>query len=110
MKQVKLEINLPENVIIPMCEALHEVQAGIVGNYDHVMSYSHVKGAWRPLANAHPYDGEINQISYGEECKLELRCPYNKVAQACKIIRQIHPYEEPLINILPLLNDEFQIA
>lgn len=107
MKQVKLEIYLPREYVEKIWEALHELGAGVVGDYDHVVSFAPVEGAWRPNQQADPYAGEPNELSYGNEYKLEIRCPYEHVSEALALIRRIHPYEEPLINILPLLNDEF---
>lgn len=110
MKIVKLEIYLPRDMIEPTLEALHELGAGSVGNYDHVTSFSPVQGTWRPNEDASPYEGTQGKLSYGNEYKLEVRCPYVLVKQAVLIIKEIHPYEEPLINVIPLLNDEFELS
>lgn len=107
MKEVKLEVYLPRTFVEPIWEALHEIGAGVVGNYDHVVSFAPVEGAWRAKENANPYAGTAGDLSYGNEYKLEIRCPYNQVKKAIKIIRELHPYEEPLINVLPLLNNLF---
>lgn len=109
MNKVKLEIYLPREYVEPILEALHELGAGMVGNYDHVTSFSPVQGTWQPNEAANPYEGIQKELSYGNEYKLEVRCPYDLVKQAVSTIRQLHPYEEPLINILPLLNDEFEL-
>lgn len=42
------------------------------------------------------------------EMKMEVRCPAGKVREAVQIIKEIHPYEEPVINVIPLLNEFFQ--
>ena len=35
---------------------------------------------------------------------MEVRCKKDFIAEAIHAIRKIHPYEEPLYNIIPILN------
>jgi len=44
----------------------------------------------------------------GLECKLEIRCKREYVKSAINVIKEIHPYEEPLINIIPIVNELFE--
>ncbi|MDP7978199.1 divalent cation tolerance protein CutA [Bacillus sp. WLY-B-L8] len=39
----------------------------------------------------------------GTEYKMEFKCLYEKIEEVLSIIKSIHPYEEPVINVLPLL-------
>lgn len=107
--KVKIEVYLPKECIAPLCDALHEAGACRVGKYDHVVSYQPTEGFWRPLPDSAPYDGKVGEISHGCEYKLEFRCDAALVDKAVKAIRSVHPYEEPLINILPLLNESFGV-
>lgn len=93
----KLEIFIPEQFVISLRDELAKVGAGRIGKYDHCLAYTLVKGYWRPLEGSNPFDGEIGQISEGMEAALEA-------------IRRIHPYDEPLINIIPLANQLFKNA
>jgi hypothetical protein len=34
---------------------------------------------------------------------MELRCPAALVKEAVRTIRAVHPFEEPVINVIPLL-------
>jgi len=45
---VKMEVLLPEEYIEACRNALNDLGILSVGDYDHVISYSHVKGYWRP--------------------------------------------------------------
>ncbi|MDQ0268397.1 cytochrome C biogenesis protein [Cytobacillus purgationiresistens] len=105
IKYVKFEILLPEKYIEEMRNQLNRVGMLTVGNYDQVVSYTHVQGFWRPLAEAEPFHGEKGVISSGTECRLEFRCLNNRMDEAKEIIQSVHPYEEPIINIIPLLNE-----
>ena len=100
---VKIEIFAPAESVVPLLDALHAVGAGRVGNYDHCVSVSRVTGYWRPLPGAQPYEGVVGELSEGSECKVELRCPHTLAADVVRAIRAVHPYEEPVINVLPLL-------
>lgn len=105
--QVKLEIFIPEKYVVILREALASAGAGIIGDYDHCASVTEVRGYWRPLEGAEPYAGIVGKISEARECKVEVNCPREAVPEVIRAIRKIHPYEEPLINIIPLANDLF---
>ena len=49
MDWLKLEIYIPESHFSMLQSALQLVGAGHIGNYDSCLSYSRVKGTWRPL-------------------------------------------------------------
>ena len=76
-KYVKLETYIPETHLRDLQKVLQETDAGHIGNYDSCMSYSRVTGTWRALDGAKPYIGAPGEIS-----------------------------EEPVINLIPLLNME----
>lgn len=104
---VKIELFIPEQFVETLRDELNVINVGHIGNYDHCISITHVRGYWRPLAGAVPYQGEIGKINEGTECKVEVNCRQEYVAEAIKVIRRIHPYDEPLINIIPLVNHLF---
>lgn len=105
VKEVKLEIYVPGEYIEQIRDVLADKGIGQVGNYSHVISYQESKGFWKALEGSKPYRGEMGELCSGNEMKMEVRCPVERVKQAVRIIRQIHPYEEPLINVVPLAND-----
>jgi hypothetical protein len=104
----KLEIFIPEQFVINLRDELAKVGAGRIGKYDHCLAYTLVKGYWRPLEGSNPFDGEIGEISEGMEAKVEINCRGELVEAALETIRRIHPYDEPLINIIPLANQLFK--
>lgn len=107
-QEVKIEIFIPEEFIETLRDELGKVGAGHIGNYDHCMSITPVRGYWRPLPGATPYQGEVGKISTGTECKVEVNCAWELVRPALEAIRRIHPYEEALINVIPLVNHLFE--
>ncbi|MCL1631979.1 hypothetical protein M3N64_08460 [Sporolactobacillus sp. CPB3-1] len=44
----KIEVFIPEDYIAPLRNRLNTLSILTVGNYDHVIPYSKVKGYWRP--------------------------------------------------------------
>lgn len=106
--EVKIEIYIPEEYIIKLRDELNKLAVLKIGDYDNVMSMTNVQGYWRPCAGSNPFNGEVGRICKGEECKVEIRCKTEYVKSAIKVIRKIHPYEEPVINIIPIINDLFE--
>ncbi len=100
---VKLEIFIPPEFVDRLGDALSELGAGRLGNYERCMSVTQVRGYWRPLAGAQPYLGQIGRVETADECKVEMNCPWELVPEAIRKIREIHPYEEPLIQVVPLI-------
>ena len=41
------------------------------------------------------------------DLEIEVNCPLADVKAAFGAIRAIHPYDHPLINVVPLLNHQF---
>jgi len=104
---VKIELFIPEEFVETLRDSLAMVNVGRIGNYDHCISVSNVRGYWRPLPGANPYQGEVGVISQGAECKVEVNCRKEDVNNALRVIRQVLPYDEPVINIIPLVNHLF---
>lgn len=103
----KLEIFIPETHLAALQKALQEADAGHIGNYDCCLSYSRVTGCWRPLAGTAPYLGSIGEISSEPELKVEAACRRERVDETVQAVKKIHPYEEPVINVIPLYRTSF---
>jgi hypothetical protein len=107
----KVETFIPEEYVTKLRESLNEVGAlTIGGNYDNCMSVSKVTGYFRPLKGANPFKGEIGKVSMVEECKVEFCCKSKIVDKAVTTIKEVHPYEEPVINIIPMHNAQFTVT
>ena len=93
-KYCKLEIFIPETHISQLQKALQSVDAGHIGNYDSCMSCSQLTSYWRPLGGTSPYIGNVGEISCEPEVTIQA-------------IKEVHPYEEPVINALPIYRTSF---
>lgn len=99
----KLEIFLPESHLPALQEALRSVDAGHIGNYDSCLSFHPVMGAWRPLEGTNPYLGEAGEVSCEPEIKVEVTIRTERLTETLRAVKAVHPYEEPVINAIPLL-------
>lgn len=103
----KLEIFIPTENVDELLETLAAVHAGEIGNYDHCTSITSVQGTYRPLEGAKPAIGEVGQLFWGSECKVEVNCREPNLVEVIQAVRNMHPYEEPVINVLPLANARY---
>lgn len=103
----KMEIFIPETHLAGLQNALQSVDAGHIGNYDSCLSYSSVTGCWRPLNGSSPYSGEKNVLSAEPELKVEVTCLRDNIDLTIDTIKKIHPYEVPVINVIPLFRTSF---
>lgn len=106
-KYCKLEIFIPETHISQLQKALQSVDAGHIGNYDSCMSCSKVTSYWRALDGTSPYIGNVGEISCEPEVKVEVTVFTEKVDETIQVIKEVHPYEEPVINALPIYRTSF---
>ncbi len=103
---VKIEFLVPGEFSEKIRLALGEAGFGRIGRYDHCAAETRVRGYWRPLEGAKPFAGRPGEISSADEVKVEFVCRAESAGEAVRLIRSLHPYEEPLIMVIPLMNDE----
>jgi len=105
IEKVKIAVFIPEEKVSELRDAVCDAGAGVIGNYTYCTSSSTVAGTYIPNENANPYEGTANTLEFVDEIKLEFMCDVKLVKNVLKIVREIHPYEEPCIDIIPLLNE-----
>ena len=103
----KLEVFVPEEFLPQIQEALWAVDAGHIGAYDRCLSVSHVESMLRPLAGSEPFLGAQGELCRAEEMKVEVTCLAEKAAETVAAVKAAHPYEEPVINVIPLWMTSF---
>ena len=106
VKKVKIIVTVPVENREEVRNAICDEGAGIIGNYTDCTISTKCIGTFKPLSNANPYIGEKNKLEFVEELKLEARCDINIVKRVLKRLREVHPYEEPAIDIIPLIDEE----
>ena len=106
VKKVKIIVTVPVENSKEVRNAICDEGAGIIGNYTDCTISTKCIGTFKPLDNANPYIGENNKLEFVEEEKLEARCDINIVKRVLKKLREVHPYEEPAIDIIPLIDEK----
>lgn len=101
---MKIVIYVPIDNAESVREALAKAGAGGIGDYDFCSFSVKGVGRFRPLKGAKPFIGEVGRIEEVDEERIETICPAEKLDNVLKAIKAIHPYEEPAIDIYPLLN------
>lgn len=101
---VKLVVFVPEENANEVREALGKAGAGQIGEYSYC-SYS-IKGVGRfkPSDNANPHIGSAGTLEAVNEERIEVACEKEQAAEIIKVIKEVHPYEEVVIDIYPMLS------
>ena len=47
--------------------------------------------------------GDMGEICEAEEAKIEFTCKKELYITAVETIKRLHPYEKPVINVIPLI-------
>ena len=107
VNKVKIMVTIPLENVETVRNAICEEGAGIIGNYTYCSMSTKCIGTFKPNDEAHPYIGNNNKLEFVEEEKLEVICDIDKVKSVIKKLREVHPYEEPAIDIIPLIDESY---
>lgn len=105
VKKVKIFVTIPIEDVDTVRNAVCNAGAGIIGNYTHCTTSVKSIGTFKPNDKANPHIGERNKLEFVEEEKLEVICNVENVKQVVSKLREVHPYEEPAIDIVPLIDE-----
>lgn len=105
IKRVKIFVTIPLDSVGKVREAVCNAGAGIIGEYTFCTSSTKSIGTFIPSENANPHIGARIKLEFVEEEKLEFVCDVEKVKEVIEELRKSHPYEEPAIDIIPLIDE-----
>ncbi|MEZ5087025.1 MAG: hypothetical protein R2722_12485 [Tessaracoccus sp.] len=83
-----------------LLQALFDVGAGRIGDYDSCAFITQGTGQFRPLAGANPTIGEVGDVEKVAENRIELTFPRSLRDAVVRRLREAHPYEEPAFHVL----------
>ena len=106
INRVKIFVTVPCENTEDVRNAVCKAGAGIIGEYEYCTTSVKSVGTFIPSNNANPYIGENNKLEIVEEDKLEFICDIEKAKYVISELRKVHPYEEPAIDIVPLLDED----
>jgi hypothetical protein len=102
-QQVLIVVTVPPDNVEVLLEAISAAGGGIVGDYTHCAYSSAGTGRFKPSAAAKPNLGAKSTINTVEEHRIETFCDRQQAKAVVAAIRAAHPYEEPVIYVIPLL-------
>lgn len=106
VNKVKIIVTVPIDNVEQVRNAMCEAGAGVIGNYTYCSMSTKCIGTFKPNDKANPFIGKNNNLEFVEEEKLEVICNIDNVKNVVSKLRESHPYEEPAIDIVPLLDED----
>jgi len=103
--RVYMVTTVPEVDLPAVLDAISGAGGGIIGHYTHCAFTNAGLGRFKPSADANPHTGAKEAINAEDEWRIETFCDRDKAKAVAAAIREAHPYEEPVIYILPLLDE-----
>ena len=105
-KHVKITVTVPPENADAIREALGKAGAGALGNYSYCSFSVTGTGRFLPNNQAHPHIGTLGEPEIVTEERIEVICERGMAKQVVAALRAAHPYEEPAIDIYPLLTEQ----
>lgn len=100
---LKICVNIPPEFSDRVMDEINNVMTAMYPGYDRTFTSYPVTGTWRPLNGSRPYKGEAGRIETADEIRIEFAIHPQDLEGVISTIRRIHPYEEPAIDILPMI-------
>lgn len=101
---VKIVVFVPENRADMIRDALGKAGAGKIGEYSYCSFSLKGVGRFKPSDKADPHVGTSGKLELVDEERIEVACEKDQAAEIIKVIKDVHPYEEVVIDIYPMLS------
>ena len=100
---VKLVVFVPKTHSDFVREVMGKAGAGKIGNYTFCSFTTSGTGRFKPEQGANPAIGAVGKLEAVEEDRIEVACEKSNVKNIIEAIKKVHPYEEVVIDIYPML-------
>ena len=101
--RIKIVVYVPRQDGDAIRRALGEAGAGNIGEYSFCSFSAEGVARYKASEDAHPYIGKPGALTTTTEERIEVTCDRDQAAALVTRIKRAHPYEEPAIDIYPLL-------
>jgi len=101
-KRYKIVVFVPKAQGAAIRQALGEAGAGRIGAYLYCSFTSTGVGRFLALEGARPAIGAVGELAEVEEERIEMVCEAEFLSGALRAVREVHPYEEPAIDVYPI--------
>lgn len=102
-QEVKITTFVPAEHLDTVRNALATAGAGLIGKYRVCSFSSPGTGTFLGDAGTNPAVGEAGTLESVAEHRLEMVCSHAALPLALQTLRRFHPYEEPAIDVMPLV-------
>ena len=99
----RISVNIPSGLEEGLMDAIDEVMEPLYPGYRRCFCSWSVKGTWIPVEGSHPYIGEIGRREECDEVRIEFAVREEDLRAVVKRISEVHPYDEPAIDVVPLI-------
>ena len=106
VKKIKVVVMVPAENLDAVRNAVCQAGAGLIGDYSFCTVATECISTFMGNKNASPSAGHKLQLETVNEIKLEAICTPENVKAVLRAIRDVHPYEEPGIDLYPMLDEE----
>ena len=104
-QELMIIVGTPAEAVNQVLDAIAGAGGGIIGNYSHCAFVSSGQGQFKPSAAANPHVGDIDHVNSVDEMQIQTFCSQAVAKAVVQAIRASHPYEEPVIYLVPLLSE-----
>jgi len=104
---LKLIYYVPESHLESTKQAIFSAGAGGIGNYEHCAWQVKGIGQFKPVKEADPYIGQLNELEQVEEWRVETIVPEENAKAVAKVLKASHPYEEPAFEFIQIIEIDF---
>lgn len=105
-QRLMIVVTVPLEAVENVLDAIAAAGGGVIGHYTHCAYTNPGKGRFKPSSEANPHIGAKEQITVVDEIRIETFCERANAKAVTQAIRQAHPYEEPVIYLIPLLAED----
>lgn len=95
----KIVVFCPKDNSNVIREVIETENVGIIGNYKGCSFSTTGEGRFTPMEGSNPFIGDKGRCETTLEEKIEFLCKKGQTRKIVEIIKSIHPYEEPVIDI-----------
>ncbi len=105
----KVVVYVPLSAAETVRQAVFQAGAGCIGNYDSCSFNVQGQGSFRAGEGTHPYVGEVGEVHFEDEVRMETVVPKHALNQVIAAMLKAHPYEEVAYDVFAMAN-EYQQA
>ncbi len=107
---LKITVFVPSSALQDVRLSLGRAGAGQMGKYSHCSFATEGEGAFTPGPGSHPFLGVPGQWTRVKEARVEAILPRHLLSRVLAAVRESHPYEEPAIDVWPLVLDNRSVG